>query len=63
MQADSAATNLRLVRDGTLMTPHMTEIDFRTPGYSVWVTIKADTDADAERVAAAFETAFGGDRG
>lgn len=61
----SSAANLRLVRDGTLVGPGGTEIDFRTDPYDeergVWVTIKADTDAEAEAVAAAFEAAFGGD--
>lgn len=50
---------LNLVRDGTILGPNGTEIDFRTPDYSVWLTIKADSDAEAEAFAAALEAAFG----
>lgn len=57
----SAATRLRLIRDGTIFGWGGTEIDFRTPDYSVWLTIKADSDVDAEAVAAALEATFGGD--
>lgn len=49
---------IELVRDGTIFSSNGTEIDFRTLDYSVWVTIKADTDEDAELVAEAFEAAF-----
>jgi hypothetical protein len=49
---------IELVRDGTIVGPKGTEIDFRTPDYSVWVTIKADTDEEAEVFAEAFEVAF-----
>jgi cell division FtsZ-interacting protein ZapD len=51
---------LTLIRDGTIVSGGGTEIDFRTPDYSVWLTIKADRDVDAEAVAAALEAAFGG---
>lgn len=54
-------TALKLVRDGTIVGPNGSEIDFRTPDYSVWLTIKADKDSDAEAVATALETAFGDD--
>lgn len=50
-----ADPGLRLVRDGMLVLPGRIEIDFRTPDYSVWLTIKAD----AEAVASALDTAFG----
>ena len=49
---------ITLIRDGTISGPGRTEIDFRTPDYSVWLTIKADKDTDAERIAAALEAAF-----
>jgi hypothetical protein len=58
-ESRSAATTLVLVRDGTLIGPTLHEIDFRTPDGSVWLTIKADTDPEAERVASALEAAFG----
>jgi hypothetical protein len=51
-------TDLHLVRDGTIVGPNGTEIDFRTPDYSVWLTVKADSDSAAENVAAALEAAF-----
>lgn len=54
-------SDLRLLRDGTIVGPQGTEIDFRTPDYSVWLTVKADNDAEAERVAAALEAAFAPD--
>ena len=54
-------TALTLVRDGTIIGPNGTEIDFRTPDYTVWLTIKADNDDQAEAVASALEEAFGGD--
>lgn len=41
------------------MGPNGTEIDFRTPDYSVWLTIKADSDEAAEAVASALEATFG----
>jgi hypothetical protein len=47
-----------LIRDGTIIGPQGTEIDFRTPDYSAWLTIKADRDADAEAIAEALEAAF-----
>ncbi len=51
-------SDVQLIRDGTIFGPNGTEIDFRTPDYSVWLTIKADSDSDAERIAAALESAF-----
>lgn len=51
--------DVRLIRDGTIFGPNGTEIDFRTPDYSAWLTIKADSDAEAEQIAAALEAAFG----
>lgn len=47
-----------LVRDGTICGPGGTEIDFRTPDYSVWLTIKSKSDTSAEMIAAALEAAF-----
>jgi hypothetical protein len=59
MTADGKlAKPIVLVRDGTIVGPQGTEIDFRTPDYSVWLTIKADSDEDAEALAAALEAAF-----
>jgi hypothetical protein len=51
--------SLVLLRDGTIFGAGRTEIDFRTPDYRVWLTIKADGGAVAEAVAAALEAAFG----
>lgn len=58
--AASSRDQLALIRDGTIVGPNGTEIDFRTPDYKVWLTIKGD-DAEAEAVAAALDAAFGGD--
>jgi hypothetical protein len=52
-------SGLRLIRDGSITAPGRAEIDFRTPDYSVWLTIKADSDRDAEAVASALQAAFG----
>lgn len=54
--------SLTLIRDGTIFVGHNTEIDFRTPDYKVWLTIKGN-DTKAEAVAAALEAAFGDDDG
>lgn len=51
-------SDLALIRDGTIVGPCGTSIDFRTSDYSVWLEIKADRDEDAEAVAAALEAAF-----
>jgi hypothetical protein len=51
-------TGVQLVRDGTIFGAYGTEIDFRTPDHSVWLTVKAEKDADAEALAAALEAAF-----
>lgn len=55
--------DLALLRDGTIFGAGGTEIDFRTPDYSVWLTIKAKNDNDAETVAAAIEARFGNEGG
>jgi len=52
------AEPLALIRDGMIIGPEGVEIDFRTLDYSVWLTIKADTDEAAEAVAAALEARF-----
>jgi hypothetical protein len=57
---DESSTLMQLVRDGTIVGSQGTEIDFRTPDYSVWLTIKADRDADAEALASLLEANFGG---
>lgn len=57
--SDTDTARVVLVRDGTIWEPDGTEIDFRTPDYDVWLTIKADNDAAAEAVATALEAAFG----
>lgn len=58
---DEESYVMQLTRDGTIFSAGRTEIDFRTPDYSVWVTVKAERDSDAEAVASALEAAFGGD--
>lgn len=55
-----AGKRIVLIRDGTIFGAGRTEIDFRTPDYEVWLTIKADDDTAAEAIAAALEAAFGG---
>jgi len=54
---------LVLIRDGTIFGAGRTEIDFRTPDYSAWLTIKAEDDAVAEAIAAALEDKFGTEGG
>lgn len=51
----------RLIRDGTIASPGGTQIDLRTEDYEVWVTVKADRDADAEKVVAGILDASGTD--
>lgn len=56
---DSRPTKrLVLIRDGTIWGPDGTEIDLRTPDYSVWITVKSDRGGDTEAVADALESMF-----
>jgi hypothetical protein len=58
MRKREGSAPVELLRDATIFSGSGTEIDFRTPDYSVWVTIKADSDEQAEAVAAAFKSSF-----
>jgi hypothetical protein len=55
----SVERRLVLIRDGSIVAPGRSEIDFRTPDYKAWITIKADTDSEAETIAQAIEEVFG----